>query len=101
MRFFNSGVEVAHDGLPVHKALSPPSHFEGANVSKSNDPIDDSQVKTGDFLGGKTESSGGPGLARFSMGGLFGDRLFPTTPSREFETTHLHNTPAHDRALDR
>lgn len=84
MRFFNSGVEIAHDGSPVSDILATSPQTVGnvtTQLASTSDP-DLSASDTG-VIEGKGPT-GGRGLPRFSKGAMVGDAQPAVTPSRLF-----------------
>lgn len=89
MRFFNAGVEVAHDGSPVPSAviaLPPPMRLVRFSAGRPGFPTGNRVNNTRDAGAaafGVTGSGEVCGLPRFSEGGMpeSGDRGPPSTPS--------------------
>ena len=84
MRFFNSGVEIAHDGSPVADILAtspqPVGNATTQMVSTSDPDLSTSDTGVIEAKG----STGGRGLPRFSKGVMIGYAQSVTTPSRPF-----------------
>lgn len=99
MRFFNSGVEIAHDGSPVSEILGTPSQPVG-NVMTQLTPTGDPTVSASDAGAIEAnEAAGGRGLPRFSKGTMVEDCLPATTPSsssRPWEGARFQGTHNED-----
>lgn len=86
LRFFNSGVEVGHNGTPVSSHPTPPSHVTATTTtpqSSLSSGVDHVDVTTVDLGNADTTARVGRGMPSFSIGGLLGSRVLPTTPSTE------------------
>lgn len=94
MRFFNAGLEVAHDGSPVPSNATPssappprPPMFSAGPLGFPTDNRDDTSTKDDGVLFGVTGSGETGGLPMFSVGGGGGGRgeMPPSTPSKPWE----------------
>ncbi len=82
MRFFNAGIEVAHDGSPVPTAVAAPSPLRPTPPLAPSfaGQLDGGNDKPGTpTASGMKNSGGGVGLPMFSMGPPSRDRNRPQT----------------------
>lgn len=73
MRFFNSGVEIAHDGSPVSGVLATSSSAVGNDMAQLASASDPDLIASGVDVIGAKEPAGGRGLPRFCKGAMAGD----------------------------
>ena len=96
MRFFNSGVEIAHDGSPVSGTLATLSQPVGIAVAHLSSPSDPDLSASVVGMVEAKEPARGRGLPRFAKGAMLGDGQFAATPSRSWEGASVQGTRNED-----